>query len=74
MVSLGGSGLVCLTHSVLVWPPPVKKKARPSGQTFFLVDPTRENWNCIFAGLQVLSERLKELGVDALRGGEDVLD
>jgi len=28
------------------------------------VDPTRENWNCIFEGLVVVCERLEELDIE----------
>jgi hypothetical protein len=31
-----------------------------------LVDPTRENWNCIFSDFQRLSEQLQKLGIDAM--------
>lgn len=47
-------------------------KNRPQGSISCLVDPTRENWNCIFDEIERLSERLEQLGIDALREADDV--
>lgn len=61
-----------LTYPVLVWRYSAKKKAQPFGQTFFLVDPGRENWNCIFVEIERLSEKLEQLGIDDFREADDV--
>ena len=37
-----------------------------------LVDAPRENWNCIFAEVERLSDELEQLGIDALRQADDV--
>lgn len=37
-----------------------------------LVDPRRENWNCIFDEIERLSDKLEQLGLDALREADDV--
>jgi len=36
------------------------------------VDSTRENWNSIFAELVALSDKLEQLGIDAIMEAEDV--
>jgi hypothetical protein len=37
-----------------------------------VVDPDRENWNCIFSEIEQLSERLKQLDVDELMDADNV--
>ena len=41
-----------------------KKNVQDKSWTFFLVDSHRENWNCIFADLITLNERLEQLGIN----------
>jgi len=36
------------------------------------VDHARENWNCIFDGLEVFNNRLESLGIDEIMEAEDV--
>jgi len=36
------------------------------------VDSPRENWNCIFTEIERLSEKLEQLGIDAIREADDV--
>lgn len=43
-----------------------------AAEAFILVDPGRENWNCIFAEIERLSDKLEQLGIDALRKADDV--
>ena len=49
-----------------------KKNPDVSGQGFTLVDPDRENWNCIFEEIERLSDKLAELGVDGIMEASDV--
>lgn len=37
------------------------------------MDSHRENWNCIFAGLITLNERLEQLGINAVTNDSDEL-
>ena len=41
-------------------------------ETFTLVDHTRENWNCIFEGLEELDSKLAQLGIDDVMEADNV--
>ncbi len=43
------------------------------GRAFCLVDSGRENWNCIFADLITLNERLEQLGINDVSHDSDEL-
>lgn len=49
-----------------------KRIAHHEDGLFFLVDPGRENWNCIFVEIERLSEKLEQLGIDDFREADDV--
>ena len=49
-----------------------KKIPQLSLGVFSLVDPDRENWNCIFDEIERLSDKLEQLGIDALWEADDV--
>ena len=46
--------------------------AQSFDEDIILVDPPRENWNCIFAEIAHLSKKLEQLGIDAIREADDV--
>jgi hypothetical protein len=40
----------------------------------YLVDSSRENWNCIFADLITLNERLVQLGIECVTNDSEILN
>ena len=43
-----------------------------AAEAFILVDPRRENRNCIFDEIKRLSDKLEQLGIDTIREADDV--